>query len=361
MKKSSIGQKAILLGNGINYLSADSIGWGDILENLKNSPEINQINTEIQKVDLKNPLKPFPLAYEEILNLLSQDTTIDIDRLLKQSIVSNISNQLIKKKGFNKYHTDILNTKIKHILTTNYDYGLELSKIENFQNEKKEYSINNFEIKKNNHRGYILPSDQYIWHIHGELSDNRSHTKSPNEYAEQSILIGNEYYGISIKNIEQYISGKEKSKHAKSLVKRISNNDPVSSWIDLFFTHDIYFIGLGLDFVEQDIWWLLNYRANVKKRFLAKGIEINTVVCVEAISIISPLYTPAYPPSIVSFTNVDGKLYCGCLTVTRYFPTGAYNLSKPCASVTDVSTTFPLETSISRTTTLANGFFVTAS
>jgi len=275
MKKSSIGQKAILLGNGINYLSADSIGWGDILENLKNSPEINQINTEIQKVDLKNPLKPFPLAYEEILNLLSQDTTIDIDRLLKQSIVSNISNQLIKKKGFNKYHTDILNTKIKHILTTNYDYGLELSKIENFQNEKKEYSINNFEIKKNNHRGYILPSDQYIWHIHGELSDNRSHTKSPNEYAEQSILIGNEYYGISIKNIEQYISGKEKSKHAKSLVKRISNNDPVSSWIDLFFTHDIYFIGLGLDFVEQDIWWLLNYRANVKKRFLAKGIEIN--------------------------------------------------------------------------------------
>jgi len=49
----------------------------------------------------------------------------------------------------------------------------------------------------------------------------------------------------------------------------------VSSWIDLFFTHDIYFIGLGLDFVEQDIWWLLNYRANVKKRFLAKGIEIN--------------------------------------------------------------------------------------
>jgi len=275
MEYSSTGKKAILLGNGINYLSAESIGWGDILENLKESIELNNINPEIQTIDLKNPLKPFPLAYEEIRNILSLNNTIDIDRLLKRSIVSNIYNQLEGRKGFNEYHTKILNTNIEHILTTNYDYGLELSRMPEFANHKKEISINNFERKKNNHRGYLLPGNQSVWHIHGELQDNRTHSTSSNEYAEQSLLIGNEYYGITVRNIEQYISGKEKSKNAKPLFKRILEEDKLASWIDLFFTHDIYFIGLGLDFVEQDIWWLINFRANIRNSFLTRGIEIN--------------------------------------------------------------------------------------
>ena len=33
------------------------------------------------------------------------------------------------------------------------------------------------------------------------------------------------------------------------------------SWIDLFFTHDIYIVGLKLDTNEIDLWWLLTYRA----------------------------------------------------------------------------------------------------
>ena len=37
------------------------------------------------------------------------------------------------------------------------------------------------------------------------------------------------------------------------------------SWIDLFFTHNIHIIGLALDFVESDIWWLLTYRARLLK------------------------------------------------------------------------------------------------
>ena len=33
------------------------------------------------------------------------------------------------------------------------------------------------------------------------------------------------------------------------------------SWLNLFFTHDIYIVGLTLDPCEIDIWWLLTYRA----------------------------------------------------------------------------------------------------
>lgn len=33
------------------------------------------------------------------------------------------------------------------------------------------------------------------------------------------------------------------------------------SWVDLFFTHDIYILALTLDTNEIDLWWLLTYRA----------------------------------------------------------------------------------------------------
>jgi hypothetical protein len=39
----------------------------------------------------------------------------------------------------------------------------------------------------------------------------------------------------------------------------------VQSWIDLFFITDIHIIGLTLDFVETDLWWLLTYRARQQK------------------------------------------------------------------------------------------------
>jgi hypothetical protein len=59
----------------------------------------------------------------------------------------------------------------------------------------------------------------------------------------------------------------------ESLVRRLTNKEIVNyqSWIDLFFTKDIYIFGLGLDFVESDLWWLLTYRARskyYKSRFL---------------------------------------------------------------------------------------------
>lgn len=278
MKKLSSDKKAILLGNGINYLSTDSIGWNDILEQLKNLPVFNQINHEVKNVDLKNPLKPFPLAYEEIRNILNQNNKSDIDRVLKKRIVSNIFNQLKGRKGFNKFHNRLINTNAEHFLTTNYDYGLQLSQIPDFIETKKRYSINNLEKKKNINRGYKLKSGKVIWHIHGELLDNRNIENSTNEYPEQSILIGNESYGQTISNINDYIKGKRDSKSSIPMHERIINGRMINSWIQLFFTHDIYIIGLGLDFVEQDIWWIINYRVNKKNYFKTKGILINNKI-----------------------------------------------------------------------------------
>ena len=46
------------------------------------------------------------------------------------------------------------------------------------------------------------------------------------------------------------------------------------SWVDLFFTADVWIIGLGLEFVEIHLWWLLTYRARQR----ALGIGLNNRV-----------------------------------------------------------------------------------
>ncbi len=37
------------------------------------------------------------------------------------------------------------------------------------------------------------------------------------------------------------------------------------SWAELFFCTNVYIVGLGLDFSEVDIWWLLNKHIRIKR------------------------------------------------------------------------------------------------
>ena len=54
--------------------------------------------------------------------------------------------------------------------------------------------------------------------------------------------------------------------------KRMEIKDKsIISWIDLMFTTDVYIVGFGMDFSEQDIWWILNKR----QRFIKEG-KINS-------------------------------------------------------------------------------------
>jgi hypothetical protein len=37
----------------------------------------------------------------------------------------------------------------------------------------------------------------------------------------------------------------------------------VDSWVNDFFTKDMHILGLGLDYTEIDLWWLLTYRTRM--------------------------------------------------------------------------------------------------
>ena len=100
-----------------------------------------------------------------------------------------------------------------------------------------------------------------MWHIHGEL--NR-----PN-----SILLGYEQYSGQLQQMRNYIAlgtGDAYKKQFPPLIKQLKKGKvDNNSWLDIFFTKDIHIIGLSLDFIELDLWWLLTFRARrvLEKRF----------------------------------------------------------------------------------------------
>ncbi len=274
MVQSFQNKRALLIGNGINRIdSSQSFSWDDLLKELKDNHHI--------EVDLDNIFKPFPLAFDEMLHRKSgSDNFKDKVKKLKQQLRHSIDRHLENKRGFNEYHGKFIALDYDNILTTNYDYSLEKSVCSNFSGKKKELAINKHETRHSLKRRYELPGIQpKIWHIHGELLTSRSATEK--EYAEESIMIGYEHYASYLNLIQQKTIGKSGTRTVEdqSLMVRLKNEVASPFWIDIFFTHNLDIIGQGLDFSENHLWWLINYRANAMRQTKTKhGVKINNII-----------------------------------------------------------------------------------
>lgn len=214
---------SLLIGNGINYLGKDVVGWSDLLNSLiQKIGKLNVINTEE---------KPFLHLYEEIFTRAEKYTSKEEDEI-KRFIVNEI-----KTMEPNSYHKKITDLAFENILTLNYDYNFT-DNSRNVKNKEVKYSL----------RRHQRINNKKIWHIHGEL-DNQ-----------HSIMLGYSHYMDSINNIQSYLNSSKKNE---------KNND---TWVDIFLTNDIYILGAGLDFEELDIWWLLSYR---NRELLERKNDIN--------------------------------------------------------------------------------------
>lgn len=156
-----------------------------------------------------------------------------------------------------KYH-------INNILTTNYDGGIEfiLCKFCGYKEEKpndmiaeKIYSIRTYRLFVDDKSGHKIK----LWKIHGDLDRIRS------------ITLGFDHYCGTLSKLSEYIKGSYSSSqtdrllsYAGSMIDKCKSQkfDDIS-WVDLFFSTDLYIVGFGLDFSEIDIWWLLNKRARM--------------------------------------------------------------------------------------------------
>jgi len=227
---------SLLIGNGINNIGKDN-SWDNLITEIAVFCKIKF------KIDDEKKAH-FPLLYEEIFLTAAQKNKIkEID--LKRFI----ANKVATIKG-NNIHKKIASLNCSNIITTNYEFSLEgiFPKKNNGLINEKIYSIfRHYTIHKKN-----------FWHIHGDSNHAAS------------INLGFEHYGGQLQYIRNYVTkGYEFTNNKKHiplpLIKLLQQKKITHhSWIDLFFTTDIYIIGLTFDFVETDLWWLLTYRARKK-------------------------------------------------------------------------------------------------
>ena len=269
-----MNEKAVLIGNGINRAISNNVkSWEDLLRDIASSFEVS--------VDLKNEFKPFPLTFEEILfkNQGKFDLTLtQIKNKIAKVFANTPSNELHKK---------VVNSGIKNILTTNYDYAFEKAIIQKFQNEEDftvkstDETLNSIyrriRFKEKISKEYNIDKNLNIWHIHGELQQRLSPDKLKKTSRANSIMIGYEHYGAYLVEIQNYIKGNKK-KQDKNIFEKIEdeNYKPIS-WIDFFFMRDLHIFGISYDFSEQHLWWLLNYRAKQIKRNKINKKKINNI------------------------------------------------------------------------------------
>lgn len=273
LKESYIGEKALFLGNGIHRTGNNNgISWGELLQIISSTYGID--------TDLKNELKPFPLAFEEMLYAKEgrndfQNKLMNLKTRISEILLAD-ANRLID----NDIHRGFMQSGIKEIITTNYDYNLEMSIDNNFLLNKKEFSINNLESKHSLYRGYKI-AQVAVRHIHGELKHNRNVEASDKNYPEESIMIGFEHYSeyfAKIQNVIKGESGKQNDAEKKSILIRIRDNDTGKVWTDLFFTHHLIFAGFSFDFSENHLWWLLIQREELKRKSNKFDVKINNEI-----------------------------------------------------------------------------------
>ena len=133
-------------------------------------------------------------------------------------------------------------------MTTNFTYELEAELHPGYPGltteSKRKYAYTTGDTKDAKYllRTYNRLEKRDIWHIHGELRRPSSIILSHDEYARlvHRILAYNENRG---RDYEKY-----------------KNELKFKSWVDYFLVGDVYTLGLGLDFSEFDLWWLLGRR-----------------------------------------------------------------------------------------------------
>jgi hypothetical protein len=191
--------------------------------------------------------KPFPMLYEEIFVEAVKN------RRFKESDIKNFFAREVSNLEPNDVHRLIVEAGAENIFTTNYDLTLEKLFIQTPGDLK-----NNGVIKESTFslfRHYKINKTNF-WHIHGDANISCS------------ITLGYEHYSGYLQQMRNYVANGTGTAYKikfDPLIRRLRNkNFTSSSWVDLFFTQDIYIIGLTMDFIEIHLWWLLTFRQRLK-------------------------------------------------------------------------------------------------
>ncbi len=234
--------KVLLLGNGFNRLTNKGISWQAVIENL--AQYVGKVETITRYLEEK----PFTLVFEEIFFRAARVRGIS-EKELKQHTA-----KVINAVPSNDVHKLAVEAGASAILTTNYDYNFEDSSKGEFGESlthETRYSIFRRRCK----------NDFCIWHIHGESSHP------------DSLVLSHEHYSDYIDQIKGFVKDYEATRTPRSGARlSLKRTRKDNNWVEIFLQSDIHAIGLGFDYTEIELWWLLS----TKERFRLKGIEVGS-------------------------------------------------------------------------------------
>lgn len=239
---------SLLIGNGINRVTNQDASWEHVLNALVPGTLSGQALEHMKH-------KPFALVYEEILlTRMSNDKRVD-ETAMKEKIA-----ELVGGLQFNAFHRRVMDSAVRHVITTNYDYGFEkatrLSYPRRHLMRESKYSV---------FRRRAIGS-KFVWHIHGEV-------EAPN-----TITLGYDQYSGYLQKLRSYATADRETKNGSPFKMGMSDFDTVEgtvySWLDVFLRDDIHIVGLGLDYTEIDLWWAVTYKARKK----AQGFPVGRTV-----------------------------------------------------------------------------------
>jgi len=276
---------ALLVGNGLNRAEG-MVNWNDLLKDVAEQNELSSITVN---QDVPATIQFEALITKKFHNKNNGTESKNINRTfseVKKGIVNRF-NAYGLNINFNDIRIELFKAlKPSVVLTTNYD-DLLSSAYKEVNRKHKVSSVNNNERKYNLYR-YSQIDNTFFYYIHGSCAKP------------DSIVLGYEHYAGTISKlrnainpvINNYITNdiddysnilsndSVKKFYEEHLVKRnikkdiqlLKNKNNLSEidifgyrnnkvWMNHFFKKDIYIMGLGLDYSEIDLWWLLVYRS----------------------------------------------------------------------------------------------------
>ena len=238
--------KVLLIGNGLTYDT--SVSWSELIKKVSR----DKVKVSYYEETETNGSHKRFLVPNTILTLV----TSAIDDCERHQKYLSALNDESNKNGYptNRKIEQLLNLPFDAVLTTNYTYEIESAIISRYPrlkaSSKRKYAAttgkqpdNKFLLHTFNR---LTPDSPDIWHIHGELRRPSSLILSHDEYARyiHQIILHNSDRG------NDYVNYRNELK--------------MKSWVDYFLVGDMYILGLGLDFSEFDLWWLLGRRLREK-------------------------------------------------------------------------------------------------
>lgn len=248
-------ENVVLFGNGLNLLSND-LSWHDLLDKILHKG----LEGKATSVCIPSAL-PNTLQYDFILfnsdnvgKSIVEERQLDLKKCIAENVKDFDTNDIYKILG---------KLKVDTYLTTNYDHTLDdslrhIGYVLDLSKSNKQEKLYN--IRRS--RAFSKSGDtKIIYPIHGDIDNPKS------------IVIGYNHYCGTIGKLDAYLKGRAEweGNPLLKMDERLYLKDfAVKSWIDHFFFLNVHILGLGLDFSEIDLWWILDRR----KRLIMEGCPI---------------------------------------------------------------------------------------